>query len=244
MMRFIRISLAIGFLSVLVLTGWAVEKNAVLSIRVFTILPLQGVVFGGAGGKGGIVGRQTAGDVTSAFPDGVVVLSLEAPGGLTDADIGRTIRNSVNFPMGEEIRKKAGPPFEIAIEPVGAHRLALSGGGDDEFGPSAEEESYSKSRSHGYPLHYWLACTIIKRDENGLIARISFRGGWIQTPLSQGRTPPADSEAAPRWAKSEAPNLLSQTIDIRPGRIVLIGFPSRDFGPRGTVYWLAVQIIA
>jgi hypothetical protein len=37
--------------------------------------------------------------------------------------------------------------------------------------------------------------------------------------------------------------VFNQTIALPEHKILLIGFPSHDKGPRGTVFWLAISVI-
>jgi len=37
--------------------------------------------------------------------------------------------------------------------------------------------------------------------------------------------------------------VFDQTIALSEHKILLIGFPSHDKGPRGTVFWLAISVI-
>jgi hypothetical protein len=221
----------------------APEKGLKISVRVLNIPPLQSVTWGGDDGTGKIVGGTIGGDVTEAFPDGVVLIQCDAPSEIPIAEIRDVIRGKIFFNHLDQIKKTEHFPG-IGIEPLGEHEFSWNSFEVDNRHLPREKEFYMIPENHSYPAHYWLMVNPIEENDNEIVASIVFRGGFIITPVSPGKITALGSQAGPRWTKSEAPVLLDQTVGLRRGKTLLVGFPSLHGDSRGTIYWLAIQIIA
>ena len=243
-MKINRVGCQIVFAALISAFGYTASENGLkISVRVLNIPMLQSVTWGGDDGTGRIVGGTVGGgDVTSAFPDGVVLIRCDTPSEISIAEIKKVIRDKVFFDHLDELKKTGHFPG-IGIEPLGDQEYSWNGFESKNRRLPLEKEYYYVRNNHSYPVHYWLTINPIAESDNEIAARVVFRGGFINTPLSHGKIGESEAETKPRWTKSEAPVLLDQTVGVTRGKTLLVGFPSHDFGVRGTVYWLAIQIL-
>lgn len=243
-MKINRVGFQIVFAALISAFGYTASENGLkISVRVLNIPMLQSVTWGGDDGTGKIVGGTVGGDVTSAFPDGVVLIQCDTPSEISIADITKVIRDKVFFDHLDELKKTGHFP-DIGIAPLGEHEYSWNGFAAENRRLPLEKEFYERSDNHSYPVHYWLSINPMAEIENEIAARVVFQGGFIGAPLSHGKTGELEAGAKPRWTKSEAPVLLDQTVGLRRGKTLLVGFPSLHGDSRGTIYWLAIQIIA
>jgi hypothetical protein len=224
--------------------GYAAPENGLrISIRVLNIPPFQSVTWGGDDGTGKIVGGTVGGDVTEAFPDGVVLIQCDAPSEIPVAEIKNVVREKIFFNHVYEL-KKTGRFQDIGIELLGVHEYSWNGFEAQDRRLPLEKEFYEIPENQSRPAHYWMTVNPVDENDNEIAAGIVFRGGFIIPPGSHGKITTSESPSGPRWTKSEAPVLLDQTVGLRRGKTLLVGFPSLHGDSRGTIYWLAIQIIA
>jgi len=165
------------------------------------------------------------------------------PSEISIDEIKKVIRDKVFFDHLDELKKTGHFPG-IGIEPLGDQEYSWNGFETENRRLPLEKEYYYIRNNHSYPVHYWLTVNPIAESANEISARVVFQGGVISPPLSQGKIGERETGAKPRWTKSEAPVLLDHTLSLSRGKTLLVGFPSHDFGSRGTVYWLAIQILS
>jgi hypothetical protein len=243
-MKMSRVGFQIVLAALISALGYSAPEHRVkISVRVLDIPPLQSATWGGDDGTGRIVGGTVGGDITSAFPDGVVLISCEAPSEIPVAEIKNVIREKIFFNHLNEL-KKMGRFQDIGIELLGEHEYSWNGFEAESRRFPLEKEFYETTGNHSYPAHYWLMVKPIDENDSEIVASIVFRGGFIITPLSHGKITASESPSGPRWTKSEAPILLDQTVGLRRGKTLLVGFPSLHGDSRGTLFWLAIQIIS
>ncbi len=189
----------------------------------------------------GVTGRQIGGAATESFPDGVVLLQNNIGTDFSTEEIQKSIREKIFSPLAVEFKKAALSPG-IGIESLGSHEFAWGNGKNGEKIRN-EAEFYDYPNTHSYPLHYWLSASPLAENDKEIVVRINFRGGYIAVPLSHPSQVVTKEKSGPRWTKDSAPALLDLTLGLPRDKNLLIGFPSHDFGPRGNVYWLAVELV-
>ena len=197
----------------------ATENELKISVRVLNIPPLQSVTWGGDDGTGKIAGGTVGGDLTSAFPDGVVLIQCDTPSEIPAAEIKNVVREKIFFNHLDEL-KKTGRFQNIGIELLGV-----------------EKEFYEIPENQSHPAHYWIMVNPIDENDDEIVASIVFRGGFKIAPFSRGKIIASESPAGPRWTKSEAPVLLDQTVGIRRGKTLLVGFPPTAARGERSIGW-------
>jgi len=243
-MKMSRVGYPIVWAALISAFGYAAPETGLrISIRVLNIPPLQSVTWGGDDGTGKIVGGTVGGDVTSAFPDGVVLISCEAPFEIPVAEIRNVVREKIFFNHLSEL-KKTGRFQNLGIELLGEHEYSWNSFEADNRRLPLEKEFYEMPENQSRPAHYWIMVNTIDENDDEIVAGIVFRGGFKIPPVSGGKITASESPTGPRWTKSEAPVLLDQTVGLRRGKTLLVGFPSSHGDSRGTIYWLAIQIVA
>ncbi len=214
---FKRIVGTVLFVSLFVLHAAPFDGDLDVYIRVFKIPRMQNWEAKLSGDYGEITNVRVDGDTMAIFPDGVVFLQTDLSPMASESAISQAIRNRVYFGNGSF---KAG---RISIEELKEVQMRFDGL------HSSEEVRLKKEISPHHKEMYsiWVSVKFLEEDE--IIMKIRFDSGW--------------SSHGGRIGASVIGTVFSQTIAFSEQKILLIGFPSHDEGPRGAVYWLAISAI-
>ncbi len=186
-------------------------------IRVFKIPRIQYWEAKMADGNGGVTKVRVEGDLTAVFPDGVVFLQTELAPIASDSSVFQAIRDRVSFGRDNIKATKASVENlkEVYLQFDKSH--------------SSEEVRFDKEISSHSSENYRLRTSVKSMEEDEIIMNISFDSG--RSSFGGG------------FGGGIIRTVFDQTIALSEHRIHLVGFPSHDKGPRGTVYWLAISVI-
>ncbi len=157
------------------------------------------------------------GDLTSVFPDGIVLLQTDLSPMASNSAITQIIKGRIYF-GGNNFRAT-----RIRVEDLKKVQLRF------DKSHSSEEVRFEKEISSHSREIYRLRTSIKSVEEDETIMNVSFDSGW--------------SSFGGRLGTSISGTIFDQTIALPEHKILLIGFPSHDEGPRGTVFWLAFSVI-
>jgi hypothetical protein len=188
-----------------------------VTVRVFKIPRIQNWETKLSDDKEGITTIKVEGDLTAVFPDGVVFLQTELAHTASDSAIIQAIRDRIFFGRNniKDTRTSIVDLKKIFLRLNKSH--------------SSEEIRFDKKISSHSEEDYRLKASIKSEEKDEIILRISFDSGW--------------SSFGARLGVGMTSTIFDQTIALPEHKILLIGFPSHDKGPRGTVFWLAISVI-
>jgi hypothetical protein len=157
------------------------------------------------------------GDLTAVFPDGIVFLQTDLSPMASNSAITQVIKERIFF---------GGNNFKatrIRVEDLKKVQLRF----DESH--SSEEVRFEKEISSHSKEDYRILADIKSVEEDGIIMKVRFDSGRSSFGGGIGggiiRT------------------VFNQSVILPEHKILLIGFPSHDKGPRGTVFWLAISVI-
>lgn len=183
-----------------------------IRVRVFEIPMMQSVVWGQDDGKGGIIGGQAGGDITASFPDGLVIIPT-ALGSQASGDMIKTkIRDGVEFGCAKEF------PRGVGINLNDDYDFDFEG---RNLGTVVNSHLIKYDPIHKSEYSLEIKPLAVMADEVLVLIQFGVSNSH-STTTALGRT------------------LIKQTVGLALSKVVLIGFPSKDSGPRGTVYFLAL----
>lgn len=214
---YIRIIGTVLLMSSFVLVAAPFDCDLDVYIRVFKIPRIQNWEEKLSDGNGGITNVRVDGDLTALFPDGVVFLQTELAHNASDSAVIQAIRDRVSFGRGNIKATR------ISVEDLKEVHLQFN------KSHSSEEVRFKKeiSSHHWENYRLWVGVKSVEEDE--IIMKIRFDSGW--------------SSFGGRLGTGIIGTIFNQTIALSEHKILLIGFPSHDKGPRGTVFWLAISVI-
>jgi len=193
------------------------EHDLDVYIRVYKIPRVQNWELKIPGGNGDITRVRVEGDLTAVFPNGIVFLQTDLSPMASDSAVAQAIRDRVYF--GRDNIKAT----RISVEDLKKVHLRFNSS------HSSEEIRFDKEISSHSKEKYGLRTSVKSVEEDEIIMNISFDSGW--------------SSFGVRLGTGFIGTIFEQTIALSENKILLIGFPSHDKGPRGTVFWLAVSVI-
>lgn len=210
-------------MSLFVLVAAPFDCNLDVYIHVFKIPRVQDWEAKLSDGDGGITKVRVEGDLTAVFPDGVVFLQTELAHTASDSAVTQAIRDRISFGNGNIKATR------ISVKDLKKVHLRF------DKSHSSEEVRFKKKISpqqwenceqwENYDL--WVVVKSVEEDE--IILKIRFASGW--------------SSFGGRMGAGFIGTIFNQTVALSEHKILLIGFPSHDKGPRGTVFWLAISVI-
>jgi len=186
-------------------------------IRVFKIPRIQNWETKLSDDKGGITTVRVEGDLTAVFPDGVVFLQTELAHTASDSAIIQAIRDRIFFGRNNITATRT------SVVDLKKVFLRL------EKSDLSEEVRFDKKISSHSEENYRIRASVKSVEKDEIIMKISFDSGW--------------SSFGGRLGVGMIGTIFDQTIALPEHKILLIGFPSHDKGPRGTVFWLAISVI-
>jgi hypothetical protein len=206
-------------LFVLLFVPYAAPLDGVLDvyIRVYKIPRIQYWAMELPGGNGETTSVRVDGDLTEVFPDGIVYLQTDLSPMASNSAITQIIKERIFF---------GGNNFKatrIRIEDLKKVQWRF-----DES-RSSEEVRFEKEISSHSKEDYELWINVKSMDEDGITMKIRFDSGR--------------SSYGGRISSGIIGTVFNQSIIVPEHKILLIGFPSHDKGPRGTVFWLAISAI-
>ncbi len=170
-----------------------------------------------SGDKGGIINIRVQGDLTAVFPDGIVFLQTELAHTASDSAVIKVIRDRVFF-GGNNVKDS-----RTYIEDLKKVHLRL------DKSHSSKEVQFDKEISPQSQENYRIIASAKSVEKDEIIMKIRFDSGWSTFGGNVG--------------VGMTGAIFNQTIVLSEHKILLIGFPSHDKGPRGTVFWLAISVI-
>jgi hypothetical protein len=193
------------------------EHELDVYIRVYKIPRVQNWESKISDGNGDITRVRVEGDLTAVFPDGIVLLQTDLSPLASDSAVAQAIRDRVYF--GRDNIKAT----RISVEDLKEVHLRF------DKSHSSEDVRFDKEISSHSKENYRLRTSVKSVEEDEIIMNVSFDSGW--------------SSFGGRLGTSIIGTIFEQTIALSENKILLIGFPSHDKGPRGTVFWLAVSVM-
>jgi hypothetical protein len=193
------------------------EHDLDVYMRVYKIPRVQNWESKTPDGNGDVVRIRVDGDLTAVFPDGIVLLQTDLSPMASDSAITQVIKERVYF---------GGNNFKVT-------RLRVEDLKKVQFrfdkSHSSEEVRFEKEISSHSREDYRILADIRAVEEDGIIVKVRFDSGR--------------SSFVGWFGGGFIGTIFEQTISLPEHKILLIGFPSHDKGPRGTVFWLAVSVI-
>lgn len=186
-------------------------------IRVYKIPRIQDWAMELPGDNGETTSVRVDGDLTAVFPDGIVYLQTDLSPKASTSAIAKVIKERIFF---------GGNNFKatrVRIEDLKKVQWRF-----DELHPS-EEVRFDKEISSRHRENYRICASVKSMEEDEIIMNISFDSGR--------------SSSGGRLGVTIGGTIFNQSIILPEHKILLIGFPSHDKGPRGTVFWLAISAI-
>ena len=157
------------------------------------------------------------GDLTEVFPDGVVLLQTDLSPMASNSAITQVIKEKVHF---------GGNNFKatrVRIEDLKKVHLRF------DKSHSSEEVQFDKKITDHSRERYRLRTRAKFLAEDEIIMEIMFDAGR--------------SSYGGHIGGGIIGTFFNQSVILPEHKILLIGFPSYDKGPRGTVFWLAISAI-
>lgn len=194
-----------------------VEHALDVYIRVYKIPRVQYWAMELPGDNGEITSVRVDGDLTSVFPDGIVLLQTDLSPMASNPAITQVIKDRIYF---------GGNSFKatrLRVEDLKKVQLRF------DKSHSSEEVRFEKEISSHSREDYRLRTSIKSVEEDGIIMKVRFDSG--RSSFGGG------------FGAGIIGTIFDQTISFPEYKILLIGFPSHDKGPRGTVFWLAVSVM-
>ncbi len=157
------------------------------------------------------------GDLTEVFPDGIVYLQTDLSPMASNSAITQVIKERIFF---------GGNNFKatrVRIENLKKIQWRF----DESH--SSEEVRFKKEISSHSQEDYRLLADIKSVEADGINMKIRFDSGR--------------SSYGSHISSGIIGTVFDQSVILPEHKILLIGFPSHDKGPRGTVFWLAISAI-
>ncbi len=193
------------------------EHDLDVYIRVYKIPRVQNWAMELPEDNGETTSVRVDGDLTAVFPDGIVLLQTDLSPMASNSAITKVIKERIYF---------GGNNFKatrLRVEDLKKVQLLF------DKSHSSEEVRFEKEISSHSREIYRLRTSVKSMEEDEIIMNVSFDSGW--------------SSFGGRLGTSISGTIFEQTIALPEQKILLIGFPSHDKGPRGTVFWLAISVI-
>ena len=173
-------------------------------------------ISGGDDGKGGIIGRQVGGIVTSQFPDATVILKLDAAAGFTDQVVQTAIGDNFRFQCGDDLSVK------LTAKPIGSHVFPLMET-PTEGGLSAVFRMDDSSRN----MEYRAVLRLTPLPSRGSSRIVELRCEIAHADIGQDNRP--------------IDRVLNQIVEFEPQISLLIGFPVEHPDRGRFIYWIALM---
>jgi len=173
------------------------------------------VIAGGVTEGGGVVGTMVGGSTTGSFPDGAVTLQNRLPAGSYSVDIKKVIREFMAYDC---IRAQ-----DISVNTLVEHALVF--GHKSRAGQEVAQELDLESLSYRLDIEpVWE-----NEEEAGLALQI-----WLRWQDPYGI----------QDIKNDIPERLvfDQTVSVKFGQTILVGFPSSTSRSRRSIFWLALSV--
>jgi hypothetical protein len=193
------------------------ERSFQITALIYQTPPLiTTVVSAGPDGKGGFIGGQIGGMVTSQFPNATVFLKLGEPADFTDETIRAKINKNFVFKCGDALSQ--GLPADL----IGKMVYIIQDGKLTKSAPGIISTNNPESPPSGSP---GLNLDLISEQNDRWILALKFElaENLLNTP-----------------GKSSV--LLDQIIGMRAAEPILIGFPFVVFQKGKFIYWMALHI--
>lgn len=200
-------------------------KSLRIAAMIFETKPESHSVVGGrSDGKGGIVGTQVGGMVTSAFPNGTVHMKLGGSAGFDEAAIRSLIKKSFVFECG---------PISEGLHAFLLGRIQYSFAGGASTVPSPPRVPLSWLEAKGFaPLE--LDIEVLSERAGNVILELRF--GPADTLDAGPRTGNEDPAAL---IPTKKPILTDYVFGLRKGEPLLIG--TSYFFEGKSVFWIALS---
>jgi hypothetical protein len=207
--------LFLAFISIAPLS--AAERAVNLTVRIFQVPRMESWDVATPGICSDKASLTCRGDSTRAFPDGDLYLATQLAeradsGAITDEIMSRVIFGNGDF------RAKS-----VSILEIGKFEAKLT-----PAKPTAQIE-LERDRTEYSSKEYGIEASLRPGDDSDILIKLRFDAGW--------------SSWGGRLGTSLSSILFSKIVVIsedQEGKLLLVGFPSHDEGPRGTIYWLAI----
>ncbi len=186
-------------------------------IRVYKIPRIQYWSMELPGDNGETTSIRVDGDLTMVFPDGVVLLQTDLSPVASNSAITQVIKDRIFF---------GGNNFKatrVRIEDLKEVQLRLDNS------HSFEEVQFDKKITDHSRERYRLRTRAKFVAEDEIIMEIRFDAGR--------------SSYGGHISSGIIGTVFNQSVIVPEHKILLVGFPSHDKGPRGTVFWLAISAI-
>jgi len=200
-----------------VLVAAPLEQDLDVYIRVYKIPRVQYWAMELPGNSGETTLVRVDGDLTAVFPDGIVFLQTDLSPMASNSAITQVIKDQVYF---------GGNNFKatrIRVEDLKKVQLRF------DKSHSSEEVRFDKEISSHSKEDYWILADIKSVEEDEIIMKVRFDSGR--------------SSYGGHISSGIIRTVFNQSVILPEHKILLIGFPSHDKGPRGTVFWLAVSVM-
>jgi hypothetical protein len=193
------------------------ERSFQITALIYQTPPaIVSTVWGVPDGKGGIVGGQIGGMVTSQFPDATVFLKLGGPAGFTDETIRAAIKKNFVFKCGDALSQG------LSADSIGKMVYFFQDGKLTKTG----SDTISTNRPGFQPSESLkLNLDLISEQNDRWILALKFE--VVENPSNLS-------------GKSSV--LLDQFIGVRAAEPILIGFPFFDSRKGKFIYWVALYI--
>ena len=202
------------FMALFVLYATPLNHELDVYIRVFKIPRVQDWAMELSGENGELTHVRVDGDLTAVFPDGIVFLQTDLSPMASNSAISRVIKDRIYFGYNNFKATR------IRIENLKKAHWQF-----DQSYVSEEVEFEKEVTSHSSE-DYGLKASVKSMKENEIIMHLSFDSGW--------------SSHGARISSGFIGTIFDRTIVLPEHKILLIGFPSHDKGPRGTIFWIAI----
>jgi hypothetical protein len=200
-----------------VLAAVPYDDNLDVYIRVYKIPSVQKWEAKISDEKGGIVRVRVEGDLTAVFPEGIVLIQTELAHVASNSAINQAIRDRVYF---------GSHNFEAErISVLELKKIHFCFNKSHSF----EEARFDREISSHSKENYRLSTSVKSVKEDEFILNIRFKSGRSSFGGGIG--------------SGYIGTILDHTFAVSEHKISLIGFPSYDKGPRGTVFWLAISVM-
>lgn len=186
-------------------------------IRVYKIPRIQDWAMELPGDNGETTSVRVDGDLTEVFPDGIVYLQTDLSPIASNSAITQVIKERIFF---------GGNNFKatrVRIEDLKKVQLRF------DKSHSSEEVQFDKKITSHSRERYRLRTRAKLVAEDAIIMEIRFDAGR--------------SSYGGHIASGIIGTVFNQSIIVPEHKILLVGFPSHDKVPRGTVFWLAISAI-
>lgn len=217
MIIFTRVVATVFLVLSLTLVAAPCNEDLSVNIKVYKIPRVQYWSMELPGDNGDSTLIRVDGDLTMVFPDGVVLLQTDLSPVASNSAITQAIKERIFF---------GGNNFKatrVRIENLKEVQLRLDNS------HSFEEVQFDKKITENSRERYRLRTIAKFVAEDEIIMEIRFDSGR--------------SSYGGHISSGIIRTVFDQSVILSENRILLIGFPSHDKGPRGTVFWLAISVV-